>query len=35
MIAYEQFLKNKVRLASDSGFEISMDEINPALKLQR
>ncbi len=32
VIPYEQFLKNKVRLAKKDGFEISIDEINPALK---
>lgn len=29
---YEEFLKSKVRLASQTGFDISLDEINPALK---
>ena len=32
MQAYEQFLKSKVRLASNLGFELDMSEINPALK---
>lgn len=32
-VAYEDFLKSKVRLASQAGFDISLDEINPALKL--
>ena len=31
-IPYETFLKNKVRLAKKDGFEISVDDINPALK---
>lgn len=30
--AYEQFLKNKVRLAKQSGFDIDEADINPALK---
>lgn len=30
---YEQFLKNKVRLAQNTGFEIADSDINPALKL--
>jgi hypothetical protein len=29
---YDQFLKNKVRLAQNSGFELSLSDINPALK---
>lgn len=33
MIEYQEFLKKKVRLAQNNGFEIEMDEINPALKL--
>lgn len=32
MIAYDQFLKNKVRLAQNEGFNLSIDAINPALK---
>lgn len=32
MIPYDEFLKSKVRLAQSSGFELSMDDINPALK---
>jgi len=31
-IDYEEFLRRKVKLASNSGFEVSMDEINPTLK---
>lgn len=30
---YADFLRRKIRLAKEDGFEISMDEINPALKL--
>lgn len=30
---YEEFLKSKVRLAGQSGFNISLDDVNPALKL--
>ena len=30
---YIDFLKSKVRLAQSDGFEVSLDEINPALKL--
>lgn len=29
---YEEFLKTKIDIAKDSGFEITQDEINPALK---
>ncbi len=29
---YSDFLRRKVRIASDSGFEVNPDEINPALK---
>ncbi|SFW16430.1 DNA methyltransferase [Chitinophaga sancti] len=32
MIEYNEFLKRKVRLAGSNGFEVSIDEINPALK---
>jgi hypothetical protein len=32
-IEYQEFLKSKVRLAGQSGFSISLDDINPALKL--
>lgn len=32
-LPYEEFLKKKVRLAQDSGFELDISEINPALKL--
>lgn len=32
-LPYEEFLKTKVRLANVDGFEISLDDINPALKL--
>ncbi|KAA5532686.1 DNA methylase N-4 [Taibaiella lutea] len=31
-IPYDQFLKNKVRLAASNGFSIGVDEINPRLK---
>lgn len=32
MIPYEDFLKSKVTLAENSGFDVTDDEINPALK---
>lgn len=32
MLDYQDFLKNKVRLASSNGFLIDMSDINPALK---
>jgi DNA methylase len=32
-LEYEQFLKSKVRLAGQTGFTISLADINPALKL--
>lgn len=31
-LEYTEFLKSKVRLAGQSGFDVSLDEINPALK---
>lgn len=30
--SYEEFLKSKVRLAHSTGFDVDMEEINPALK---
>lgn len=30
-MTYKEFLKSKVELATDSGFEISIDDLNPAL----
>jgi DNA modification methylase len=33
MVDYDQFLKNKVRLAQQEGFDCDLNEINPALKL--
>ena len=32
MKTYDQFLDDKIEVAKESGFEISLDEINPALK---
>lgn len=32
MVPYEQFLKNKVRLAQNQGFDLELDQVNPALK---
>jgi len=32
MIPYEQFLKNKVRLAQNEGHDLELDQVNPALK---
>lgn len=32
MKTYDQFLNDKIEVAKESGFEISLDEINPALK---
>ena len=31
-MTYKEFLQTKVELATESGFEVSPDEINPALK---
>lgn len=30
--AYEQFLRNKIALAQESGFEVADEEIHPLLK---
>jgi len=33
--SYEQFLRDKVRLAPDEGFDVALDEVNPLLKMHQ